>query len=379
MAAKPKMTPEQWASAKAAWQVDPREGYAWLVEELGLDVSAPGVRKTAIRDGWAKVKSAVPVPAKGKVSKVSQNGTGKVSQAAGETIRETLPETMGAEAVDAEDTVDSPVQLLKVEREVYAALTPSEERFADEYLIDLNATQAYMRVFPHITLKSAGTLGPRMLGKVGVAEKIFALKKERSERTGMNADRALADVWAVATADARDLVQVKVGCCRHCYGEGHQRQRTVGEMNRDREKHAIKSSKAKEPTDFDEEGGIGFNRLRVPHPMCPECCGDGNARVVLMDTRDLSPQAAALYAGAKEGKHGIEVLMHGKAEAQRKVFEHLGLNKQVVEVNVNLFPPREVLDAIYSKALAEAAQMEANLANRRERLGINFEKRDIDE
>lgn len=372
MAAKPKMTPEQWASAKAAWQVDPREGYAWLVEELGLDVSAPGVRKTAIRDGWAKVKSAVPVPAKGKVSKVSQNGTGKVSQAAGETIRETLPETMGAEAVDAEDTVDSPVQLLKVEREVYAALTPSEERFADEYLIDLNATQAYMRVFPHITLKSAGTLGPRMLGKVGVAEKIFALKKERSERTGMNADRALAEVWAVATADARELVQVKVGCCRHCYGEGHKRQRTVGEMNTEREKYAAKS---KDLADFDEEGGIGFNPLKPPHPECPDCGGDGRARTVLMDTRNLSPQAAMLYAGAKETKFGVEVTMHSKADAMDKVFRHLGLYEKEIPVNLNVFPPKEVLDAIYAKSLKEAAEMEKMLIGRRERLGIVFENR----
>ena len=71
--------------------------------------------------------------------------------------------------------------------------------------------------------------------------------------------------------------------------------------------------------------------------------------------------------------------MHSKAEAQRKVFEHLGLNKQVVEVNLNVFPPREVLDAIYTKALAEAAQMEAHLAGRRERLGITFENRETDE
>lgn len=90
---------------------------------------------------------------------------------------------MDTEAVDAEDAVDSPVQLLKAEHEAYATLAPSEERFAEEYLIDLNATQAYMRSYPGATNSSADTLGPRMLGKVRVAEKIHALKKERSERT----------------------------------------------------------------------------------------------------------------------------------------------------------------------------------------------------
>ena len=50
MAAKPKMTPEQWASTRATWEADPRDGYAWLVEALALPVSSPGVRKTAMRD-----------------------------------------------------------------------------------------------------------------------------------------------------------------------------------------------------------------------------------------------------------------------------------------------------------------------------------------
>lgn len=38
------------------------------------------------------------------------------------------------------------------------------------------------------------------------------------------------------------------------------------------------------------------------------------------------------------------------------------------DVNLNVFPPKEVLDAIYEKALAEAAQMEEKLIGRRERL-----------
>ena len=76
---------------------------------------------------------------------------------------------MDTEAVDAEDAVDSPVQLLKAEHEAYATLAPSEERFAEEYLIDLNATQAYMRSYPGATNSSADTLGARLLGKVRVA------------------------------------------------------------------------------------------------------------------------------------------------------------------------------------------------------------------
>lgn len=352
MAAKPKMTPEQWASARATWGADPREGYAWLVDELGLDISVQAVRKAALKGLWAKSGGEKPEPIKVVVSNHA-----KVPA----TIKTTMPEVIGGLGDGGAVTVG---------REGESALTPNEDRFVQEYLIDLNATQAYMRSYPGATNSSADTLGPRMLGKVRVAGAIAAAKAERAARTGMTADRALAEVWAVATADARELVQVKVGCCRCCYGEGHARQRTVGEMNRDREKHAVKG---KELADFDDEGGIGFDARRAPNPDCPECCGDGHARVVLADTRSLSPQAAALYAGAKQGKHGIEVVMHSKAEAQRKVFEHLGLNKQVVEVNLNVFPSKEVLDAIYQKGLAEAAQREEMLRGRRERLGIVIE------
>lgn len=44
------------------------------------------------------------------------------------------------------------------------------------------------------------------------------------------------------------------------------------------------------------------------------------------------------------------------------------------EVNVNMFPPKEELDAIYEKALAEAEEIEERiLGGRAERLGINLD------
>jgi hypothetical protein len=40
MAAKPKLSPDQWAVIRTTWETDPCEADAWLVEEMGLDVSA---------------------------------------------------------------------------------------------------------------------------------------------------------------------------------------------------------------------------------------------------------------------------------------------------------------------------------------------------
>jgi len=50
----------------------------------------------------------------------------------------------------------------------------------------------------------------------------------------------------------------------------------------------------------------------------------------------------------------------------------------VPEVNLNVFPPQEELDAIYEKALAEAAERDKILIGRRERLGITINHDEAD-
>lgn len=199
-------------------------------------------------------------------------------------------------------------------------LNPKQQRFVDEYLVDLNATQAAIRA--GYSVDTAGSIGHENLKKPEIQLAIAEARKLQQERTGITADKVLKEIASIAMADARELVEVKTGCCRCCYGEGHKYQRTVGEMNRDREAWV---EKGKNPAEFDEAGGIGFNPLQQPHPECPICGGDGMARTVLKDTRKLSPQAAALYAGAKQTKEGIEIKMHSKMDALEKLARHLGL------------------------------------------------------
>ncbi|HEY8157298.1 MAG TPA: hypothetical protein VIF10_01220 [Methylobacter sp.] len=45
-----------------------------------------------------------------------------------------------------------------------------------------------------------------------------------------------------------------------------------------------------------------------------------------------------------------------------------------VEINLNVFPPKEVLDGIYARALEEAAKRDQMLIGRRERLGIMIDR-----
>ncbi len=65
-------------------------------------------------------------------------------------------------------------------------LTPKQERFVEEYLVDLNASAAARRA--GYSEKTSDRIGPELLGKTCVREAIAAKKAERSERTGITAD-----------------------------------------------------------------------------------------------------------------------------------------------------------------------------------------------
>ena len=199
-------------------------------------------------------------------------------------------------------------------------LTEKQQRFVDEYLVDLNATQAAIRA--GYSANAAAEQGYEHLRKPHIQLAIAEARKAQQERTQITADRVISELGLIAFADARELAEVKTGCCRCCWGEGFKFQRTVGEYNHDKE---LWLNKGKDIADFEDQGGIGFNPLKLPHPECPNCGGDGDARVVLKDTRTLSQQAAALYAGAKVTKHGIEVQMHSKMDAIEKLAKHLGV------------------------------------------------------
>lgn len=203
---------------------------------------------------------------------------------------------------------------------IHKALTPKESKFVDEYMVDLNATQAVIRA--GYSAKSARQIASENLSKPHIQAAIANARAEQQKRTQIEADKVIQQAWDIVFADPRELVELRVGCCRHCYGEGHKYQRTLGEMNADRESWLNDGNPAE---DFDEKGGIGFDPRKLPNNDCPDCAGAGYTRIVLKDTRYLSKEAAALYAGAKEGKYGVEVLMHDKATFAEKLCRHLGL------------------------------------------------------
>lgn len=83
------------------------------------------------------------------------------------------------------------------------SLTAKQQRFVEEYLVDLNATQAAIRA--GYSAPTAQEQGSRLLSNVMVSEAIAALKAERSERTRIDAEWLLTRLAAEATADVNDL------------------------------------------------------------------------------------------------------------------------------------------------------------------------------
>lgn len=69
------------------------------------------------------------------------------------------------------------------------ALTDRQFKFVDEYLIDLNATQAATRA--GYSAKTASRIGPELLGKTCVAEAIAKRMKDRERRTEITQDYVL--------------------------------------------------------------------------------------------------------------------------------------------------------------------------------------------
>ena len=85
-------------------------------------------------------------------------------------------------------------------------LTPKQERFCEEYLIDLNATQAAIRA--GYSEKTAREQAAQILSKLNIQEKIAELKAERSQRTEIKQDRVVKELAAMAFAKATDYAQI---------------------------------------------------------------------------------------------------------------------------------------------------------------------------
>lgn len=337
-------TPDFWALARTIYAtfdtLSPAKAAAQAAQEMGLPKPPhhSSTAERAVREKWTRGGS-------------QQTDTPPAAPAP-KTAAPAQPASQG-EAPPAQPEVDH-----------MAGLTPLQVIFVNAYLTNLNGTRAYMEAKPDCKESVAASEAWRLLRNPKVAAAIHQRMAERVKRLEVDGDEVLRRYLTRLEADPRELVEYHREPCRHCHGEGHRYQFTPAEMERAKAKHesdwrakVLRSrgtlSEADMPK-FDEKGGVGFDGRLEPHPDCPECFGKGEGRVVIKDTRYLSPGALALYGGVEEGKDGIKVKLSNRDDALLQVARHVGFFEADNEQTVFTAAAPAELDAIYEKKKAAA-------------------------
>ena len=85
--------------------------------------------------------------------------------------------------------------------------TAKQDRFVEEYLVDLNATQAAIRA--GYSKKTARSIANELLTKPDIQEAIQKAMQERSERTEVTQDRVLKELAMIAYSDIRNYIEIE--------------------------------------------------------------------------------------------------------------------------------------------------------------------------
>ena len=186
-------------------------------------------------------------------------------------------------------------------------LTPKQQLFVDEYIIDFNATRAAKAA--GYSEESAQQIGSQNLSKLVIDNAITTAIADRRKRLRIDADTVLWKWWQIANADYNELSSVRRTACGFCHGDNL------------------------EVADGDDVPAVILGK--DINPDCTACAGEGEAYVHMADTTNLSPTAKMLYQGAENTKFGIKINAADRMKALDNVARHLGMFKDNVTVTVN--------------------------------------------
>lgn len=156
------------------------------------------------------------------------------------------------------------------------ALTAKQQRFVDEYLIDLNATQAAIRA--GFSAKTARQAGNRLLTNVDIQQAIQGGMEARSGRVAITQDMVLRELAKIGFSDIRKVIR---------WGET-----------------MVRMVEA-------EEGGT---EDMVPYHG-----------LALIDSAEIDDDTAGAIAEVSQGKEGLKVKLHDKKGALVDIGRHLGM------------------------------------------------------
>lgn len=185
-------------------------------------------------------------------------------------------------------------------------ITEKQERFAQEYIIDLNATQSYKRAgYSAKSDEVAASEGFKLLRNPKVAARIAELQLERQKRTEITQDRVLKELAAIGFSEITDFVQVV---------------ESTYEQPKD-------DPFAQDNGEDDEDGLPKVTETKFFRG------------VEIFETSKMPKTAVPAIASIKQGRSGIELRLHDKVKALELMGRHLGIFEKDNKVDVNVSQP----------------------------------------
>jgi phage terminase small subunit len=211
-------------------------------------------------------------------------------------------------------------------------LSPREDMFCREYLVDQVAAKAAVRA--GYSANGATAFACRLMKRPHILRRIAELREARESRVDAKADDVVRRLLQIVNADARSLTSHLVGACRYCHGIDNAFQWRTEREYLEAKAEAEEKGKKEIP---DCSGGFGYRLTNAPNPDCPECDGLGRPYTRFADTSRLSGDAAILFEGVKETRNGIEFKMADKGKALERLADHLGIYSKQATDTANAF------------------------------------------
>lgn len=226
----------------------------------------------------------------------------------------------------------------------FEGLTKKQQAFVDHYAKNRNAGQAYRRAFDVVRMNAqhCSQEGRKLLERDDVKAALRERQQVAAVAVGIDVAWLLNRYLDIATADPRELIGLRVGCCRYCHGENHgyqwrEREYLEACAKVDQEAALLASkpfAKAAQVVYPDVAGGFGYNATLDPDPDCPQCHGEGLERFVPRDTDQLSDQALLLFGGVKvKADGGYEIVIADQQKALEAVGRIMGAFNDKVRVS----------------------------------------------
>lgn len=243
------------------------------------------------------------------------------------------------------------------------ALTASREAFCQHYAIHRKGPDAYRAAFnvkPSTTEASAATEASKLLAIPDIRQRIDELvTAQTGDLPAVFTIRRALEMWLdLAQADPNELIGLKVGACRYCWGDQNLyqwKEAEYWEAVAAAEKEAAKDPDAGIAMP-DVAGGFGFMRTRAPNDECPRCEGEGIERVVPRDSGKLSKGAKMLYGGVKQTRNGLEVVIADRTKALENASRIVGAFKDNIKLDGTIGMMAQVVQTEVTDP-AEAAKL----------------------